>query len=80
LSKREHVASYAIDVQQFEGLTRISEDTQQEIAKALKDISNELQKWTMRALDVETATRMELRQEENELREHMRSRREQSRT
>jgi hypothetical protein len=80
LKKREHLASYSLDVQQFEGLTRISEDSQQEVVKALKDIASELQKWTMRALPVETATRAERRQEEQELFEQARAPRDQSRT
>lgn len=66
LKKKEHVERYTLDVGQFDGLARIGGDPQEELTKAVKEIADELQKWTRRALPVETATRAELRREEQE--------------
>ncbi|WP_420966822.1 hypothetical protein [Bradyrhizobium sp. B120] len=76
LKKREHVQKYEIDVGQFEGFGRAGNNPQEELARAARDIVGEMQNWRMRPLPVETVTRAELRQEEQEFAEQVRRRRE----
>jgi hypothetical protein len=80
LKKREHIERFTMDVRQLEGLSRVGGDPEQELVSAVKEVASELQKWTTRALPVETATRAERRREEQDLIEQMRARREQGRS
>jgi hypothetical protein len=64
LKKRGHSERYTIDVAQFEGLTRVNNDTERDVLNEIKTIAGEVRKWTTSGLPVETHTREEQRQEE----------------
>lgn len=68
LKKRRHCERHTIDVAQFEGLTRVSNDSERDVLNEIKTIAGELRKWTTTGLTVETHTREERRQEEKEWR------------
>lgn len=59
LSKRKYVRSYVIDIGQFEGRITLGDEPSEEIAKALKEISEEMRGWTRRHLPVETISQNE---------------------
>lgn len=50
LKKAEHLERFTLDVGQFDGLSRIGNDPEEDTAKALKEIAAELKKWSTRTL------------------------------